>query len=473
MSREVRFIPSPVSPKRKTTVLRFAFLNSILSFLLMTGVLTPLSAFGEPIISDISFSSMSRGETAYAGSEEATALQSGEIGDLRGEGLLDQVTNHWIHWPESQGSFEDTNGWVRNGNCWLRDNWECWAQTAERRDMDVIFDPSVAVIGHQSYRNHLYYTQDDWNHPKEEPGKGIFCPLTWWDAPDSNQYFYRYYVRYSGPVFKWTNNSFKQFYVHNLFNMTACMWDDIPEGKGPSMYDIQGGDRLFVHFGKRMELDQWYCIELMVKKAGGGIELKFWLDGKPCDIYDGNGDLLTSPWMNSYRESDGSLRFGPLELGTVNCQNWTHDQLPVDQYIWFDGFAMSPYQRIYPGTIVEMGDSPDYESAQRITQKLVWMEDQEVRFRTDLSGLGDGPYYLWITNNQGERSRAYRIGGDHGTMQALSGPEIAPAELESATLTGTAQSRSSATSLEFSEQPVCPTSLLCSKRFNAFIYNYQ
>jgi hypothetical protein len=53
--------------------------------------------------------------------------------------------------------------------------------------------------------------------------------------------------------------------------------------------------------------------------------------------------------MDSYRESDGSLRFGPLELGTINCQNWTADQLPVDQNIYFDGFAMSRDRRIYPG----------------------------------------------------------------------------------------------------------------------------
>jgi len=445
-----------------------------LIFLLLAGILTPLSASGEPVVSDISFTRPQSEETSYAATSQAASVQSGEIADLRGKGFLDQATDHWIHWSESQGSFEDTKGWVWTGNCWKRDNWECWARTEEQRDADALYDTSVAVLGNQSYRNRLQYTQSDWDHPKEDPGKGIYHPLTWWDAPDSEQYFYRYYVRYSGPVFKWTNNSFKQFYVHNLFNMCACMWDDIPEGKGPSMYDIQGGDRLFVHLGKRMELDQWYCIELMVRKVGSGLELKFWLDGKPCQIYDSNNNLLTTPWMNSYRESDGSLRFGPLELGTINCQNWTEDQLPVDESIWFDGFAMSPHRRIYPAAIVEIGNNPDYWAAQRVTQDLIWMKDQEVKFRTDLSGLGAGPYYLWVTNNRGERSLAYRIGGDSGTLQTISEPVLAPLELESGTImSADSEMSDSPFTLQAEVQSVYPTSVLFSRRFNFFIYMYQ
>lgn len=480
MSREAHVTLSPVSPEGRTLKHVLCFV-----FLLIAGILTPLSASGEPVISDISFTHSTYSpsvETSYlatsaAISEAAVAVQSGEIANLRGKGFLDQATDHWIHWTESQGSFEDTDGWVRSGNCWKRDNWECWAQTEEQRDMDAIFDASVAVLGNQSYRNRLQYTQADWEHPKEDPGKGIYHPLTWWDAPDSEQYFYRYYVRYSGPTFKWTNNSFKQVYVHNLFNMNPCMWDDIPEGKGPSMYDIQAGDRLFVHLGKRMELDQWYCIELMVRKVGGGLELKFWLDGTPCAIYDSNNNLLTSPWMDSYRESDGSLRFGPLELGTINCQNWTEDQLPVDQSIWFDGFAMSPYRRIYPAATVEIGDGPDYWTAHRVKQNLIWMKDQEVKFRTDLSGLGDGPYYLWVTNNLSELSMAYRIGDDSGTLEAM--PELAPSELESTTTIKSVEpeiteTRSTATESDASDaQSVYPTFVLFSKIFHSFLYKYQ
>jgi len=475
MSREARVILLPIYPEK--TPFEHVLFKHVLRlcsvFLLMAGLLAPLPASGDPVISDISFTHSQSGETVYTAGGEAAVMQSGEIADLRGQGFLDQATNHWIHWTESQGSFEDTQGWARIGNCWKRDNWECWAQTEEQRDEDAIYDESVAILGNQSYRNRLQYTQSDWDHPKEDPGKGIYHPLTWWDAPDSDQYFYRYYVRYSGPVFKWTNNSFKQFYVHNLFNMNACMWDDIPAGKGPSMYDIQGGDRLFVHLGKRMELNQWYCIELMVRKVGGGLGLKFWLDGKLCDIYDDSNNLLTSPWMNSYRESDGSLRFGPLELGTINCQNWTEDQLPVDQSIWFDGFAMSPYRRIYPAALVEIGDSPDYWSAHRNTQNLIWMKDQEVKFLTDLSGLGGGPYYLWVTNNSEVRSLAYRIGGDTGTLEAMTEPELAPAELESATVTNVKPEVSPQfSSIEAGAQPVHPAFVLFSKRFQSLIYQY-
>ncbi|MEW6379721.1 MAG: hypothetical protein AB1611_08945 [bacterium] len=464
MSREVRFTFSPAASKGRTLIHVFQ-----LTFLLIAGLLTPLSVSGEPQVSHISFSHSSNAETAYAGSKEATALQSGEIADLHGTGLLEQETSHWIHWAEEQGSFEDTNGWIRNGNCWLRDNWECWAETAEQRDADAIFDAGISVLGNQSYRNRLQYSWQDWMYPKEEPGKGIYHPMTWWSAPDSDQYFYRYYVRYSGPIFKWTNNSFKQFYVHNLFNMNACMWDEIPEGMGPSMYDIQGGERLFVHLGKRMELDQWYCIELMVRKVGGGLELKFWLDGKECEIYDENNNLLTSPWMNSYRESDGSLRFGPLELGTINCQNWTQDQLPIDQSIWFDGFAMSPDRRIGPASLVEIGDQPDYWAATRVTQKIIWMGDEGAKFRTDLRGLGTGPFYLWVTNNLGERSKPYLLGSNN--METASEPQAAPVITIVEPEESTAGVQSSA--LESDATPVSPSSVWLTRRFDSIVYQYM
>ncbi|MCL6584497.1 MAG: hypothetical protein K6U11_12765 [bacterium] len=491
MSRTMRFTPSPITSQvrcpRRRRVLQSVFFSV---FGAIVGLMIPLSAAGEPQILEISFSHVSAPaeEAGCAGSKQAAVLQSGQIANLHGIGLLEQETSHWIHWSESQGSFEDTTGWVRSGNCWLRDNWECWAETAERRDQEVIFDSSISILGNQSYRNRLHYTTQDWEHPKEDPGKGIFHPLTWWSAPDSDQYFYRYYVRYSGPVFKWTNNSFKQFYVHNLFNMNACMWDDIPEGMGPCMYDIQGGTRLFVHLGKRMELDQWYCIELMVRKVGGGLELKFWLDGKECKIYDEYGNLLTSPWMDSYREPNGSLRFGPLELGTINCQNWTKEQLPVDQSIWFDGFAMSAKRRIGPATIVEIGNQPDYQSAKRVTQKLIWMKDDEIKFRTDLRGLGEGPYYLWVTNNRGELSKPYFLGGGSSmeTEMAATDSAIQP-ESEAAgqppqaapaiTIVETEPSGGGAQSAALEPAAVAavvfPSAVWITRWFGSTIYRYQ
>jgi len=334
---------------------------------------------------------------------------TGCIMTLIGRRLSAQSTGSWIHFSESQGSFEDIVGWKKEANCWVRDGWECWAPTAARRDEDVVFDSQVAILGHQSYRNNIHYTATDWKYAKECPGKGEFYNLTWWEAKDADQYYYRYYVRYSGPSFQWTDNSWKQLYVHNLFNLNPCMWDHPPIERGPARYDIQGQSRLFVHLPGPIALERWYCLELWVKKNGPGIDLKFWLDGEECPIYDEYDQAPQQfPWSKCYQEKSKKLVFGPLELGTTNCQNWRYEQLPIKQSIWFDGFAMSS-TRIYPACIVEIGNMADYAKAKRIRQELLHISDTEVRFRANTAGLGHGPYYLWVTNNRQERSRAYLL----------------------------------------------------------------
>ncbi|MEW5801311.1 MAG: hypothetical protein AB1847_04305 [bacterium] len=335
--------------------------------------------------------------------------QIGVLMTLTGTRLSAQSCENWIHFSESQGSFEDTKGWKKETNCWVRDNWECWATSAAKRDSDVTFDSKVAIVGNQSYRNTIHYTQSDWKYARECPGKGEFYNLTWWDAPDADQYYYRYYVRYSGPAFKWTDNSWKQLYVHNLFNLNPCMWDKPPATCGPGRYDIQAQTRLFAHLQGPISLDRWYCVEIWAKKEGPGICLKFWLDGEECVIYDEYDKAPQQfPWNKCYQGKNQKLSFGSLELGTTNCQNWTYDQLPVNQSIWFDGFAMSS-TRIYPAALVEIGNNPDYDKAKKVKQEILHISDTQIQFRADITGLGPGPCYVWITNNKQERSKAYSL----------------------------------------------------------------
>jgi len=335
--------------------------------------------------------------------------RTGALITLRGKRLSAQSTENWIHFSESQGSFEDTTGWNQKTNCWVRDNWECWATTAAKRDADAVFDSQVAILGNQSYRNDIHYTQKDWKCARECPGKGEFYNLTWWNAPDADQYYYRYYVRYSGPAFQWTYISWKQLYVHNLFNLNPCMWDNPPPNRGPGRYDIQAQERIFAHLPDTVALERWYCIEVWVKKNGTGVNLKFWLDGEECGIYDEHDQAPQQfPWSKCYQGKKQKLTFGPLELGTTNCQNWKYEQLPIKQSIWFDGFAISS-TRIYPASLVEIGNNSDYAKAKKIKQGILHISDTQLQFRVNTTGLDRGPYYIWVTNNKQERSKAYSL----------------------------------------------------------------
>lgn len=134
--------------------------------------------------------------------------------------------------------------------------------------------------------------------------------------------------------------------------------------------------------------------------------MKFWLDGEECQIYDEYDHApQTFPWSKCYQGKNQKLTFSSLEIGTTNCQNWTYEQLPVQQSIWFDGFAMSS-GRIYPAALVEMGNNSDYTKAKRVKQEILYISDTQIRFRANTAGLEPGPYYVWVTNNQQERSKA-------------------------------------------------------------------
>lgn len=80
---------------------------------------------------------------------------------------------------------------------------------------------------------------------------------------------------------------------------------------------------------------------------------------------------------------------------------------------WIDNLAIST-SRIYPSSVITIGNSPDYATAVKVYQAPVYLSDTSAQFTLNLTGLGSGSYYLWVTNNRQERSVAYPInrGGD-------------------------------------------------------------
>jgi hypothetical protein len=77
---------------------------------------------------------------------------------------------------------------------------------------------------------------------------------------------------------------------------------------------------------------------------------------------------------------------------------------------WTDGFTIST-SRIYCSSIIEIGNSSDYATADKVYQEPIYLSDGSVQIKANLTGLGSGPYYLWVTNNQQERSAPYPLSG--------------------------------------------------------------
>ena len=89
---------------------------------------------------------------------------------------------------------------------------------------------------------------------------------------------------------------------------------------------------------------------------------------------------------------------------------------------WIDNFTIST-SRIYPSTVVEAGNNPNYDTAAKVYQEPIYLSDNSIQIRLNLSGLGSGPYYLWVKNNKQERSVAYSLtGGDSPSPIMLTPP---------------------------------------------------
>jgi hypothetical protein len=65
--------------------------------------------------------------------------------------------------------------------------------------------------------------------------------------------------------------------------------------------------------------------------------------------------------------------------------------------------------RIYPASKIEVSNSRIYGQGVVKWQEPLQISDTEIQVKLDLTGLGAGPYYLWITNNRQERGPVFPL----------------------------------------------------------------
>lgn len=62
-----------------------------------------------------------------------------------------------------------------------------------------------------------------------------------------------------------------------------------------------------------------------------------------------------------------------------------------------------------PASLIEVGDSSNYTTAKKVYQEPIYLSESSSQFKLDLTGLGAGPYYVWVTNNSGQISQPYTL----------------------------------------------------------------
>jgi hypothetical protein len=153
----------------------------------------------------------------------------------------------------------------------------------------------------------------------------------------------------------------------------------------------------------QLQNNRWYEVEVHWKKSSPP-KFEAWIDNVQI--------VNVTPGT-----ADPSLY---VLFGMINIQG-TQSNFSLDH--WIDGLAVGT-SRIYPASTIEISNSATYGSGTRVYQQPVYLSDGSVQIKVNLTGLGSGPYYLWITNNSQARSTAYQLTGGAPTAAAPLPPTI-------------------------------------------------
>jgi hypothetical protein len=105
-------------------------------------------------------------------------------------------------------------------------------------------------------------------------------------------------------------------------------------------------------------------------------------------------------------------------FGLVNLCHTT-STFSVDH--WIDGMAVGS-SRIHGSAIVEVTNSSNYSTATKKVQALEKIADDQIVFRLDTSGLGSGPYYVWVRNNAQQLSPSFLLNVSGGQVSGPAAP---------------------------------------------------
>lgn len=183
------------------------------------------------------------------------------------------------------------------------------------------------------------------------------------------------------------------------------------------LYDIQGGsgeDQMYFQFANgdadswnaahsgtnhefpnpdgTLQYEKWYPVEVRFKTTTP-YAMEVYLNGSATPAYSGT----PSGTYSNLRHLLGPINWG----GTNSDFSW---------YEWFDAYTIST-SRVYLPSKIEISNNATYGSGTVKYQEPVYLSDGSVQIKADLAGLGDGPYYLFVTNNRQERSAAYSLSG--------------------------------------------------------------
>jgi len=298
-------------------------------------------------------------------------IQTGQKITITGTNMLDEDKTNWT------SMFKTGSSYGFEGTSPTSDKYS----NQGGNDYDVVYDSSVRLMGNNSIKFQIEGASS--NCPYGNLGSASYITV---DEPAREDYYVRLYARWNSRDNLWASSHIKMLYDLETYYFQPAAGSNLPSEMNVNYdgtrhdYDIPSGT---------LQNNRWYCFEVRWKKTPP-YRYTAWVDGvQIADDYPSRGAV------SQY-----------LLMGLINACG-TESGFYLDH--WWDNFAVST-SRINPSCIIEVGNSSNYDSPLKKWQAPVYLSDGSVQINLDLEGLGNGPYYLWITNNKQERSSAFKLG---------------------------------------------------------------
>jgi hypothetical protein len=243
------------------------------------------------------------------------------------------------------------------------------------------------------------------------------------DENNTGDLWYRWYTK-----FDWKGGTLWPYYMKHFYSQGDIIYLDTSNS-----YQSIGSNGMPYKFAPKigangyltdtlpdglLRNNVWYCTEVHLNDSATGPNYEIYV----------NGILV---FTNSQSGGGANGQSTPW-IGITNYSQSTNTDTTLDIDEWWDGYAISS-SRIYPAAMIEIGNSPTYGQGSEKHQDPVYLSDTSIQFTADLTGLGNGPYYLWITNNQQNTNTSYLLGGIYYTVSPSAGAHgsISPATPQS------------------------------------------
>jgi len=322
-------------------------------------------------------------------SEVTGTISQGQTLTISGATMVDEDKTNWgtAYKSGTKYGFEGTS-YTADG----------YGEAPDSTPQDRGYDTDVKLMGSKSFKGRIYGNSS--NCPTGNHSCGLYVD----DAPVNTDIYVRMYSRWNstGAGSVWPSSHIKMLDVQGTGDQ--MYFQPVAGGSLPTqmsmIYDSATHNYSVTNF---LQENRWYCVEARFKSSSPH-NFTSWIDGVQL--------------ASSTPSSVGSYSY--VLFNMINACDFTN----LDLTNWTDNFVLSS-SRVYCSTKVEICDSSTYLGATCVQQPLTTISDSSIVITADLSGLGEGPYYLFVTNNKQELSAAYNLeGGTPSTPPTISGISV-------------------------------------------------